>query len=591
MTDEKKKILISSPSVFDKLSEEDKLSLVKDENSIFHTLQKASGIANSLKRSRIKPRLAFTEDPGVFQNRYSGAYKTKNKLLPDQAIKDIRVNDHLVGAILRARGNTMSMFGHLRSDRFDIGLEVEIKEEFKKHIPYDKMPQIKERIGEFVKTLLTCGETEGLRQSDLMSLSEFLYLSAQNGCSFGRFCTEIIRDENNKFNRFRPVDPATIYKALPKGDGAESIRRSAAKDLEDLTGQRISATKFLQDEYAWIQVVDGSPRQAFTEEEMSVYNIFPATDIEFNGYPITPIDNCVNSITTHINITTYNRLYFQNGRAAKGMMVVKSDEINQDTLDELKQKFVASINGVSNAFRTPIFGVGKEDDVEWVGTESPAKDGEFQFLYDQVARNILAAFNMSPDELPGYGHLSKATNSQALSESSNEFKLTASRDAGLRPLIMKFQSFLNDIVFKMVDPELHQLCHIKLSGLDAQTREQESIRLIQGSPLHYTYDQIMEAVDKEPIGESLGGKMPFSERLLMNYDKYMDVKEIHNAFMENPSAMVDPLLQYKRDPFWFQWMQMLSQYNPRAAQAFYVSREDNLERLKWLIKESLEEEN
>jgi hypothetical protein len=53
-------------------------------------------------------------------------------------------------------------------------------------------------------------------------------------------------------------------------------------------------------------------------------------------------------------------------------------------LDAIKMQFNASINSVSNAFRTPIFGIAKEDSVEWTPTNDKLENGEFAFTYDQV---------------------------------------------------------------------------------------------------------------------------------------------------------------------------------------------------------------
>src|SRR5690606_11242789 len=118
-----------------------------------------------------------------------------------------------------------------------------------------------------------------------------------------------------------------------------------------------------------------------------------------------------------------------------------SDEIDQSVIEDMKQQFNASINNVTNSFRTPIFGVAKEDTINWVSTQPQRKDGEFQFLFDQTTRNILSSFNMSPDELPGFTHLSRGTNQQSLSESNNEYKLIAARDTGIRPLLLHFEAF------------------------------------------------------------------------------------------------------------------------------------------------------
>lgn len=543
-------------------------------------------------------KLAFYEDP-VSTSDYSGLFKTKRKLLPDKVIKMIRVQNHLVASILRARGNTMAMHGHKRKDRFDIGFEVNIKPEFEQYVKSEQMSKIRERIEKLEKLLLNCGSNENLKPDDHMSLSDFLDQQSRNGLSFGRFGTEIIYEDADseggpkKFHSFRPVDVGTIYNIVKSGEyGAEGVRESSIKRLEAITGDeiKIDIETLKKDDYAYIQAIDGNPVQAFSPNELIVYNMFPSTDVEHAGYPVTPIDTCISSITTHLSIDSYNRLYFQNGRAAKGILVVKSNEIDQATIQKIRQDFMASINNVNNSFRAPVFGVNPEDEVNWLPMVSSAGDGEFQFLYDQVARNILSTFNISPDELPGYGHLSRGTNQQTLSESSNEFKLTAARDTGLRPLILKFQAFFNEKLFPIIDPELAQICYIQLAGLDAQSREQESLRLQQDMPLHMTYDEVLGDVDKNPVGDRLGGNVPFNERWQLIADKFLKVGEVKEAFMDDAAAILDPMQQYLRDPFWLQHMNILMQTNPLAVQAYYANRPYAYDILRMMIEDSLEED-
>src|SRR5208282_3110677 len=110
---------------------------------LMYVIQQASGSAN-----KKAPRLAFTENPAPSDN-YLGLYKSKRRLLPDEVIKQIRVTDQLVASILRARGSMMSLFGHLRGDRFDIGMEVEIKPEFWKIVKPEHHEKIIERIKKF----------------------------------------------------------------------------------------------------------------------------------------------------------------------------------------------------------------------------------------------------------------------------------------------------------------------------------------------------------------------------------------------------------------------------------------------------------
>lgn len=990
--------------------------------------------AGSAFKPKGVPRLAFAQDPNTYDN-YAGVYKLKRGLIPDQVIKQIRIQNFLVAAILRTRGNMVSMMGHVRKNRFDVGIDIEIKPEFKDHIEPEQMVKVRERMDRFLKILINCGHVDGLQEVEKMTLPEFLDIQTRNGLSFGRFATEIIfeKDENgestDKFHRFRPVDAGTIYRTVKKGEGAEQVRRSSIQALRQLTGTNIDVSMAEKDEYAWIQAISQTPKQAFTDKEMVVYNLFPSSDVEHAGYPVTPMDTIMTSLTTHYSIEIYNNLYFQNGRAARGMLVINSDEIDQSTIEDIKQQFNASINNVNNSFRTPIFGIKKDDMVNWVSTQPQRKDGEFQFLFEQVTRNIMSAFNMSPDELPGFTHLSKGTNQQSLcldlsslvvtdkgqmsladilergervytkiwtgtdfkdavvfrsgvkdlvetnltgglsiktspdhrfrsidengelvwkhqhelkkgdyvltskktiesnielpkingkeitpelmevlgwitgdgsivgpvkraggyvtmfynhdkesdirdrhfkyltdfglkptkkdihfsedevektkerygfksvskiriknvlydtdfikqllelgfktskegkeipgfinvlpekfkasflkglfsadghvckdvsgaviltmesnklkdktrllllsmgirvnnftgstkemivgnkrevvpacnkllikdkrafyekigfhqdhkqpkdewlagedknkipmaiqkqyceklikselsrdykkdlyafvsddpkkrmtlqrlqnlcskvdillpnwvydynieevietveyntqvpmgdieifdsshqfvangiivhnSESNNEYKLTAARDGGIRPLLLKMQDFLNEKLFPIIDKELSQLCNIQIAGFDAETKQQESIRLQQDMPVHYTYDDVLEEVDKEQVGSYMAGFIPFNERYRQAIDTYLEVNKISEFFLESPASIVDPMLKYKRDPFFFQNLEVMANANPYAYQAYFATRPDAIKILKMYLKDFLDED-
>lgn len=592
----KKVVFAMSESAMDQLAKAG-YDQMDPKSPLMYAIQQASGSAN-----KNAPRLAFTENPAPSDN-YLGLFKSKRRLLPDEVLKQIRIQDHLVAAILRARGSMLSLFGHLRKDRFDIGVEVALKKEFLEVLTPEQYEKATARMKRFESILLHCGHTKGIEHQDKMTLAQYIDIQCQNGLNFGRFATEVIYDRecepdedgNYPFHRFRPVDVATIYRAVRKGEYVgNNLREIAMRMLESITGDKpnINIQRLKEDHYAWLQVIDGQPRQAFTHDEMLVFNLFPCTDIEMNGYPVSPLDTCVSSVTTHISIDAYKKLYFQNGRASKGMLVIKSDEVDAGVMDNVKLQFNAQINNVANSFRTPIFGMGLKDAVEWVPfTGEGLHDGDFQFMYDQIARNIMSAFSMSPDELPGYSHLSKGTNSQTLSESNNEFKLTAARDTGLRPLILKFQTFFNEILFPIIDPLLAKICEVKFSGVDAQSKEQESTRLQQDMPTHMTYDEVLHEVDKEPVGKFMGGEFPFNERWQLIIDKYKRVGEVTGLLFGDNSAIVDPLLRYRRDPFDLQNLQLMAQVNPIAVQALFAPRPFAMEQLKMLVQDSLEEDN
>jgi len=227
-----------------------------------------------------------------------------------------------------------------------------------------------------------------------------------------------LQNGEQTFQAFRPVDAATIYAAMPREDSqGEAIRNRALYLLEQVTGRELTPEREAERDYAWYQVVNDQAIQAFTHNEMFVHQFYPTTDVELMGYPMTPLDACIAAVTTHMNITTHNKLYFQNGRAARGMVVFQSDDVDQAVIDAIRQHFQASANSVSASFRVPVIAVGANDKVMWQPIEAQGgRDMEFQYLSDSNARSILTSFMMSPEELPGMAHLSRGSNSMTLSE-------------------------------------------------------------------------------------------------------------------------------------------------------------------------------
>jgi hypothetical protein len=505
-------------------------------------------------------RIAFERDPT--QNRdYQSVYMMKTRLLPDALLKRVAIQDDLVASILLARSNMLSAFGLPQPDRFSYGFKIEPNRGVLDDADDEAKEELQERIAEVTKKLLTCGGkilgNDG--HDNRCALKEFMYVQARNALLFGRFATEVIwkhdSDNERKFHAFRPIDAGSVFRATNQTKAVEKIREEAKKLLAGMKGQDgepIDQVKWGSDEYRHVQVFDGRPMVAFTDEECVVTNCYPVTDYELQGYPLTPLDTVIAAVTTHINITNHNKLYFQSGRASRGMLVIKSADVDEGVVARIRGQFNASINSVNNSWRMPVFAVSPDDDVQWQPIDSGGRDMEFQYLSDTNARVILSAFQMSPEELPGYSHLSRGTNSQALSESNNEYKLEAHRDVGIRPLLAHFENFLNDTILPLLDPKLAAKATLKLVGLDAETSEKESVRLQQDMPIHMNLDEVYEKVEKDPIGKEWGGRFPLNPQWAAVIDKYIPVGLIMEHFFGMTGMSKNPRFQYLRDPFYFQ---------------------------------------
>jgi hypothetical protein len=557
-----------------KKSEETGLAVL--EKSVVTTIQ-------DLQRGKTITRLAFDEDPTTF-NKYQSLYKPKTpNQIPDFVLKRISHRDDLVSACSLARANQISAHGRPLENRFSVGFRLEPNKGVMERLDLNQKEQLKKGIEEATTKLVNCGSNEGVDHDDRLSLSGYLYQQARNAVIFGRFATEISfitgLDGKQQFHSFRPVDAGTIFYAAPKPDGLSNVRQQALRLLQELKNEKLRPEKFEDDEYAFVEVINGYPRQAFTADEMYVHNVFPVTDIEMGGYPVTPIDNAIDAILTHMNITSHNKLYFQSGRAARGMIVIKSADINQDIVAQIRQHFNASINSVQNSWRVPVFGIDPDEEVSWEPLEvaGGGRDMEFQFLSDSNARVILSAFQMSPEELPGYAHLSKGTNNQALSESNNEYKLEAARDVGIRPLLVQFQDFLNERVLPLLSPVIAKLCTLKFYGLDQDSPEKENARIQTEMASHCTYDEVRARVEKEPIGKNWGGNLPLNAGVLANWDKYFTVGEILEHWCGRENASKDANLNYRRDPFYFNFLQLQMQIQQMQQQQQQMDQQQQME--------------
>lgn len=515
-------------------------------------------------------RLAFETNP-AFNNTYQSLYRRKLRLLPDELLKRIAIQDDLIAAIVNTRSQMVSAFGRPQPDRFSTGYKIEAEPGLVEGLDPQGKKDLQDQIERAEGLLLTCGQTRGWKDFEDLSFSSFLFQQARNAVIFGRCATEVIHIQNGAgdkvFHSFRPMDAGTIYRAAPMKTAAQAVRDNALSILSQIKNKKLKPENFVNDEYTWVQVIEGRPIQAFTSDECLVHNFYPITDIELDGYPLTPLDTVISAVTTHINITTHNKLYFQSGRAARGMLVFKSDDVDDRIIDPIRQQFQANVNGVGNAWRMPIFGIGTDDEVTWSPIDNSSRDMEFQYLSDTNARVILSAFQMSPEELPGYAHLSRGTNNQAMSESNNEYKLEAHRDVGIRPLIAQLQNHVNAKLLPLIDPDLATKASVKFVGLDVDTAEKESTRLQQDMAVHMTMDEVLDKVEKKAIGKAWGGQFLLNPQWQQALFQHRYVGEIMEEFFGVKGASQDPSLRYIRDPMWFQWQEFMMQQQQMQQQA------------------------
>lgn len=559
MSDKKSKVSIVTGDIDVGMAQRDVLS------QIFDALRKS--------KNDETVKLAFTEDPNQ-QNRLANIFKPRSNLIPTVILKRIRDTEELVGGIIiPTRAKQISLFGRPRPNRFDIGFECNIKPEVYKTYSDEQIEEIKATvIPKLREFIINCGKNDSLIDKDKMTFSQYLHCITEDMMLYGWFSTEIIRDADEQFHSFRPRDAGTMYFALPgdqKDREIESIMASAVRDLSNIQGKDLQMEFDPTVDYTWVQSLDGSrPYMAFTDKQMLMWSLNPSTDIQRAGYPVSPLERILSSIDTQINLTTHNRMFFVNGRAAKNVMVFKADNMDTDDLRNIRAQMQGQINSSNSAFRMPVFQIGLQDDIEIKPLESGNRDAEFTYLSDLNKRMIFAAFQLSPDEIASLSYLSKGTNSQALAESNNEWKLLKSQEIGLRPILNNLEDFINERLLPQINIEWSKLVTVNFAGLDANSPEKENAILQGDAALFLSMNDIMSRVEKESV--PLGGKLPLNQAYFQLIGQLFTYGEIMEAFEPEryKDASKKPEYQYYiNNPSWFQFQQLQMQSQQMQQQA------------------------
>lgn len=563
------KVFLIDPNTMDELSKEKEKEEGQSSDFLSSILSDLKKFESNSKKdeNNHKIKMAFDIEPDKMRVGAAvgvGVYRNKVELLPDEILKRIAGpgGDDLVCQILQTRANHISNFGRPRDNRFDIGFDLLPKDKSKLPKDPEEMAKLMMRVEKVKEKIWKCGgPIRG--EAETPTFSQYLKMITRDGLLYGRHASIMINNEtDNSFWAFRAADAGTIYKTVKYRDQDNAYRKQALQKLKDiyqLTGRDFDEKAYLKGDYVYVQVIRGKPEQMFTADEMIVHNLYPTTNVEYNGYPLTPIDQVIHAVTTHIDITMSNKLWFQHGRAARGMIVVRARGVNDQILQTMRMQFQQTINSVRNAHRMPVFGIGPEDQIDWKPIDNSSRDMEFQYLSENNARVIMGAFQISPDELPGYGHLSKGSNSQSLAESNNEYKLEAARDVGIRPLLTGLQDAFNHSILPKIDEEIAQNWAMVFCGLDHDNPEKESVRLQQDSNIWMTMNDILDVVEKDRLPKEMGGDLPLSPQFWQTVTPHLTEGQIQEYFMKVPNASKDPRLNFYRDPLWMQWQQMQQQ--------------------------------
>lgn len=426
---------------------------------------------------------------------FAMGYKDRRYSLTYDILKRIPQQLSLIAAILQTRCNQVASFAVPFRLSKSLGFAI-------RHKNPARLTTKGER--EFIQSVETfiynCGAAKPNPHSPLArdDFETFLKKIVRDSLMYDQACFEVVPDHRGLPYEFIAVDASTIRLAANNIDldYATAMRHNLNYQMGPnsvLTGQvgpyRTLQVKNpeLEDVPSYIQLVNGIIRNTYTRGELAFGVRNPRSDIYIQGYGYSELEQLITIITAHLFAEEYNRRFFMQGSAPKGILNFKGDNLTPDQLEAFKRQWRANLEGVENSWRTPI--MQAEQGVDWIDLHPSNQEMEYSMWIEYLIKITCAVFLIDPAELNFDMH--GGVQQTPLFESSQEWKLKASRDRGLKPMLRFIAKLINDQIVSKLDDHFT----FDFLGLDELT-EQEKLEVNKEKLASYmTLNEIRRADD------------------------------------------------------------------------------------------------
>lgn len=392
-------------------------------------------------------------------------FRERPSALTYQAMEMVGRTTPVIADVIRARISQVSMFCEVPEDRHSPGFKVRLRD-WKNNQMSDAAEKEADRLEQF---LLYTGNYDIERPWDAVPLRDFASMAISDTLMYDQLNFEIVPDRQGNPAYFSIVDPTTVRLLDP--------------------GFRNPGDPFC------VQVINGLIVADFMREELAFCVRNPRSGIRSYGYGISEIETLVKEITGFLWAMHYNRSFFTNGSATKGILNFKGT-IPDRHLQSFRRQWYSMITGVTNAWRTPITNA---EELQWINLQMNNRDMEYSAWMDFLIKIVCARYQIAPEEVNfQYGNTGQ---SQAMGTSPVEEKVKASKDLGLRPLVRWFFVQLNQHVIQRLNPDFEVIpCGMSEKGVEAETE-----LLQKQTSIYLTVDEAREAAELPPIGPEGGG--------------------------------------------------------------------------------------
>ena len=322
------------------------------------------------------------------------------------------------------------------------------------------------------KFILNCGSEENRWHGD--TFDSFLRKTTQDDLELDQGTWEVVRNRRGYPIEFFATDGATYRLADSYDD-----ERYNKHDKEMINGYYPS----------YVQIYENQIRNEFYPWELCFGTRNVSTNVYANGYGQSELEVLMHTVTALLWADEYNRKFFSVGSAPKGILKVGS-KVNERSLQEFKQNWIAQMQGVSNAHRTPVL---QSEELEWIDLQHSNRDMEFSNYHNFLIQCSCSVYKIAPEEV-GFQFGNQGQQS-AMGESNGEYKLEFSKDKGLAPIMSFKQAQLNKYVVNALHPDFELI----FTGINPENESQKLDSDIKKMTNFMTVNEIRKEYGLKPI--------------------------------------------------------------------------------------------
>lgn len=389
----------------------------------------------------------------------------------------------IINSIIKTRKNQVADFAEPQEDKYSTGFVIRKKH---KNGIEQKMTEQDKKIAFAITDFIMKGGNVGSWGVD--DFDTFIRKIVEDSLVFDQMTFEIVRNRRGKIESFLATDASTfrISDSFYEKDYDNSFfHRNGA----GVYNERNDFGPKVKGYYpAYVQVYQNAKVNEFYPWELCFGVRNPSTSIYANGYGCSELEDLINVVTSMLWGDEYNRRFFSQGSAPKGLLRIKGTN-NEAALQQFKQQWQSMITGVMQGWKTPVV----EADVDWIDLQKNNRDMEYSSWMEYLIKISCAIYSIDPTEI-GWD-ISRGSGNSGLFEGSQAERLQHSKDKGLYPLLKFIQRKLNKYIVEQINPDFE----LVFMGLNGMTISEELDLDVKKLNSFQTINEIREKYELKPI--------------------------------------------------------------------------------------------